>query len=232
MKNEELNKKILEIKTILKEFRWKEKKKVGKISQKDFNNVHNEFEETEKRGSFYPLFTRLINQGDRLIAYLFILSTWNFAGFRYLINKFDVNEFNKSIDDLEPLFDKFKDENVRTINFDKFKKRIIEIYNLLSKQVKSVGATKIMHLRVPKVFILWDRRIREYYGFRDDSAENYIEFLKKMQKRFKNIELKKKNRTFAKAIDEYNYIRITQPLMNLEKELSILKKELKKYNNR
>ena len=44
---------------------------------------------------------------------------------------------------------------------------------------------------------------------------------------FKDIKLNEENRSFAKAIDEYNYIRITKPLMDLERELKYLKKELK-----
>ena len=152
------------------------------------------------------------------------MGTWNFSEFRYLIRKFDINKFDKSINNLEVLFGRFEGKEFRNIDFDKFSKEIAEIYNTLSNQIKSVGATKIMHLRSTKVFVLWDRRIREYYGFKDDSAESYIKFLKLMQEKFKNIKFADEDRTFAKAIDEYNYIKITEPMMNLEKELAKLKK--------
>ena len=227
--NEEIEEKILEIKSKLKELRNRESKNINNVSQEDFDKAHEEFEETEKGiGSFYPLFLKLMNQGDKLIAYLFILSTWNIAGFRYLLPTFDINKFKENISNLEPLFNKFEEKDIKTINFDEFLgEKITEIYNALSTQVKSVGATKIMHLRVPQVFVLWDTRIREYYGFKDDSAESYIKFLGKMRNKFKDIKLNEENRSFAKAIDEYNYIRITKPLMDLERELKYLKKELK-----
>lgn len=223
-----MNERIIEIKNLLKGLRRKESKKIEKISQTDFDNAYKEFEEIEKRGSLYPLFLKLMNRGDKLEAYLFILATWNFAGFRYLIRNFDINKFNDSTNNLEPVFEKFDGKELRDINFNEFNKEIDEIYNTLSSQVKSVGATKIMHLRNPKVFILWDRRIREYYGFRNDSVENYIKFLGLMKEKFKDIKFSDKKRAFAKAIDEYNYVRITKPIMNLEKELTELKKELKK----
>ncbi|MDO8528624.1 MAG: hypothetical protein Q7S06_01895 [Nanoarchaeota archaeon] len=228
MEKEELQKRMYEIKIQLHELRYKESEGIKSVIQENFDKANKEFEETEKRGSLYPLFTKLMRRGDRLTAYLFILSTWNFAGFRYLIGNFDINKFNENIDELEQLFNEFGEKHLRTIKFEEYKEKIIKIYDTLSKQVKSVGATKIMHLRVPEVFVLWDRRIREYYGFRSDSAENYIEFLKKMQEKFKDIKLEKNDRSFAKAIDEYNYTRITQPMMNLEKELTTLKKRIDK----
>ncbi len=219
--------KILEIKNKLKELKNREKENIEKVSQNDFDKAYEEFMETEKRGSLYPLFLKLMNQGERLAAYLFILSTWNFAGFRYLMRNFDISKFNESIENLEPLFNQFEEKEFRKINFDEFTEEIVKVYNALSSQVKSVGATKIMHLRVPKVFVLWDRRIREYYGFKDDSVENYIKFLKKMQNKFKDMKLNEENRSFAKAIDEYNYVRITEPIMDLEKELKDFRKKLK-----
>jgi len=228
---EKIEKRIFEIKNNLRELRYKESKNIEEVLQEDFEEAHKEFEKLEKNGSFYPLFTKLVNQEDKLIAYLFILSTWNFAGFRYLINKFDINKFAKTIDDLEPLFNKFEGKKLRTTNFEDFEKEINEIYNVLSSQVKSVGATKIMHIRKPELFIMWDRRIREYYGLRDDSAQTYIKFLKQMQNKFKNIKVDEEKRTFAKAIDEYNYVKITKPIMNLEKELASLEKLMKKYKN-
>ncbi len=229
MNEKELREEILKVKNLLKELRNKESKKIEKVSQIDFDNAPKEFEETEKRGSLYPLFLKLMNRGDKLEAYLFILATWNFAGFRYLIRQFDINKFNESINNLEPLFKKLGEKEFRTIKFEEFNKEITTIYNALSNQVKSVGATKIMHLRNPKVFILWDRRIREYYGFKKDSVENYIKFLELMKEKFGDIKFGDDKRTFAKAIDEYNYVRITEPIMKLEKELIRLKNQRKAY---
>ena len=106
------------------------------------------------------------------------------------INKVSQEDFDKA-------HKEFEEKDIKTINFDEFLgEKTTEIYNALSTQVKSVGATKIMHLRVPQVFVLWDTRIREYYGFKDDSAESYTKFLGKMRN---------------------NYMRITKPLMDFPK---------------
>ena len=69
-----------------------------------------------------------------------------------------------------------------------------------------------MHLTIPEVFIMWDAYIRKAYGFKKGDSEDYFNFLKKMQVEFKDIK-KDKDRTLAKCIDEYNYVKFTLPAL-------------------
>jgi len=48
-----------------------------------------------------------------------------------------------------------------------------------------------MHLKVPKVFVMWDMHIRKYYGFNTGDADDYFNFLKKMQSLFKEAKITK-----------------------------------------
>lgn len=208
------------------------------ITEDKFNEVISKFEKLEKRGSFYDMAIKLINNNFETEAYFLILATWNFAVFRYAVKDFDINVFKEKIKKLNPYFDRLKNENFRTINFDKYKKDIKKIYGTLSSidGVKYTGASKIMHLKNKYVFVMWDGYIKgnkskKYYNRleivknRDwkvrkyeNDAEGYIKFLKDMQKMFKNIDFHSNKKTFAKAIDEFNYLSITIPIQNIEKE--------------
>ena len=51
-----------------------------------------------------------------------------------------------------------------------------------------------------------------------NKPEDYLQFLKDMQERFKDISFPSMEKTFAKAIDEYNFVNITIPIQNMEKK--------------
>jgi len=58
-----------------------------------------------------------------------------------------------------------------------------------------------------------DWKIKKYWN----TPEDYFQFLKDMQGRFKDINFQSNEKTFAKAIDEFNYVNITLPIQNMEK---------------
>ena len=64
---------------------------------------------------------------------------------------------------------------------------------------------------------MWDGYIKRHYGF-GNTAEDYVEFLRKMKEMFKDVDWKDKNKSLAKAIDEYNYVTITLPEMAKQKK--------------
>lgn len=95
----------------------------------------------------------------------------------------------------------------------KTRKKIRKIYRSLSKfkGIRYVGATKIMHLLQPKVFVMWDRKIIQKYKAKTTS-KGYLDFMIEMQRKYKAGEfgrLKTKNVTIPRAIDIYNLERLT-----------------------
>lgn len=94
------------------------------ITNEEFTKATKEFDGIEKRGSFYNMAIGLINNNFEMEAYFLILATWNFARFRYAVNDFDINGFKEKIKELNPLFNKLKYEDFRTIDFDKYKEDI------------------------------------------------------------------------------------------------------------
>ena len=89
------------------------------------------------------------------------------------------------------------------------------------------GASKMIHIVYPKLFVMWDGAIRGGYGFGGKyEGEQYTDFLRRMQRlanyainqvekecgvsREDAIEsLRCDGHTIAKALDEYNYVKFT-----------------------
>lgn len=161
----------------------------------------------EVRDKVYDWTLELVKEGKILQGLILMLSTWNFATFRYHMKKFRLNKFEKTLKECN--FDYFKDKKFEDMNFDneEVKKNILEIYEALSSfnGVKYVGATKVMHFLCPEVFVMWDSYVIKYYKC-GVSGEDYIAYLKKMQEMYKKGEFKKleKGVTIARAIDIYN----------------------------
>jgi hypothetical protein len=88
---------------------------------------------------------------------------------------------------------RFENEMIVTIDFsDSVKKSISEIFNKLAsytirrrKRFESVGTSKILHVIIPELFVMWDTAIRKgILGPRNEykGSEYAYDFLPKMQK--------------------------------------------------
>ncbi|MCL4362776.1 hypothetical protein M1585_04820 [Candidatus Parvarchaeota archaeon] len=197
-----------------------------------FKNSIKKFDEIENlRGEIYWRCLNLIDKNlkfgedqveSRLDAYLLLLASWNVANFRKTLTE-DFDTFKTAISSCEEGFSKFEDKNFENIDFEEYRSDISNIFNKLSKvnAILYTGASKVMHLRNPKVFLMWDVKIRgrEGYKIKGEDGNAYVDFLKKVQSSFSKIfvdinkillEDKHKNKTVTKAIDEYNYVTITQ----------------------
>jgi len=163
----------------------------------------------------------LLKNGYKYEAIILFLSTWDFAYFRYILPKFDIENFKKTIEKLEKeqlaFFNGKTFENI-DLEDNVVIENIKEIYIELCRFVKHVGATKVMYLLKPEVFIMWDTKIINHYrtnktvGKIDKSPEGYVNFMKLMQKLYKNGELPqpdKDNESITRAIDRYNWEKYT-----------------------
>jgi len=170
------------------------------------------------RTDVYPMCLNLMKKGMEIEAYVIILSTWNFASFRYAMRTFDLKRFKRTLVKIEPLYKKFENLNFKTIEIDEYSREIKKIYSELYKYkgVKITGTPKLMHLKLPKLFVMWDDRIRKHYGFSKGDAEDYLNFLKLMQEIFKNCN-PRKGMTLARTIDLINMENITEKTIDSEK---------------
>ena len=92
------------------------------------------FSKRDLRWDYYPMFLKLMDKGCEIEAYMFILSTWNFASFRYAMKEFDLDAFEEKVKRLAPLFNKMKDQA------DKGYK----MYNLNSNEVSKLKDSKYL----------------------------------------------------------------------------------------
>jgi len=125
------------------------------ITNKEFTETISKFDESEKRGSFYDMAVELMNSGFEIEAYCLILATWNFAAFRYVVKNFDIIGFKETVGELNPYFDKMKNDNFKTINFDKYEEDIKEtfLFVILSKMSMDVIQSRlVVQQKQPLIF--------------------------------------------------------------------------------
>ena len=132
------------------------------ITIKNFEKAIKQFDKRESRTNFFLLAQNLMKNGFEVEAMLLILSTWNFATFRYAVKSFDVLNFKKVIKSLEANFEKLEGKKFLKVDYDAHVKDLKTIFQSLSKinGVGYTGAPKIMHLKNPDLFVMWDGFIR------------------------------------------------------------------------
>ena len=169
------------------------------------------YKDLEGRASFYEK-ALIIAKKYPLQASIILLATWNTARFRFMSsNAKNLLELEKSLNQCKSLFDKLSNYDIKNVDLDEIKPTIERIYTSLSKVkgVEYTGGSKVMSLINPKLFVMWDDKIRQHYKINRKDAEAYIKFLFLMQNEVKDINWNNKTKTLAKAIDEYNYINFT-----------------------
>jgi hypothetical protein len=175
------------------------------ISQDDFENTIAKLSFEQTRSQLYEMGLRMIDSDFEIEAYILILATWNFAGFRYVLRKFDLDRFRETIAAVNPIFARLAAHSFESANFDLLAPDITTIYSQLRPLVGQTGTSKIMHFKNPKLFVMWDTAIRSYYRVPNvGSSEHYLDFLRLMRATFGNVRWTHKDRSFAKSIDEYN----------------------------
>lgn len=217
------------------------------ISQKNFEESVNKFDVLEARTDIFTLARNLISSGFEKEALLLILATWNFAAFRYAVKDFDIERFSNIISELKPVLDHFKEKQLQNTIIDHYYQDVENIFDTLAKikGVKFTGASKLMHLINPDVFVMWDGYIRgekpqKYYkelpvfkngDFKykkyEKSGAGYVLFLKDMKEKFKHLH-PPRNKGLAKSIDEFNYVNITLEYQKIEKTIKLNKKNNEK----
>jgi len=159
------------------------------------------------RFQLYDMALRLIQSDHEIEAYLLILATWNFARFRFVTRSFDLEQFRQTIAEVSPIFAKLDAETFESADLDSIAGDIAAIYSRLRPLVEQTGASKIMHFKQPRLFVMWDTEIRRHYRIPDGRSPNdYIDFLRLMRITFGHLRWAGQGRTFAKAIDEYNFV--------------------------
>jgi hypothetical protein len=183
------------------------------VDSEDLRKACEEFKNEEGRASFYDVALEIVDDHP-LQAAVIILAVWNTGRFRFMASDSqNLVDLKKAIEECKPLLKELDGKVFKTAKFDDIENTVKTIYSKLSHVygVEYTGASKVMHLMNSDLFVMWDNDTREEYEFYMADETDYFDFLKKMQDKFKDIEWNVPDKTFAKAIDEWNQVNISIP---------------------
>ena len=205
----------------------------------DLEDASASFQQLEKRGSFYDMALGLVRAGLEIEGCILFLATWNFASFRYAVTDFDIEGLkNVLATELSADFTDLSQYDLQRIDLSEHGPKIEKVFDRLAamKEVLYTGATKVMHLKCPATFVIWDDYIRcgkpaksylnlpcvlsKKWAFQcyEKTGRGYVRFLMDIQNRVRALVYPAGPKTLAKAIDEFNYVSVTLPMQQLEDE--------------
>jgi hypothetical protein len=112
------------------------------ISQTEFEKTIADFDALEPtRSPLYGMGLQMLRAGYEVEAYLLILATWNFANFRYILKRFDLEEFRRVIKETDPIFQRLNKHTFETADFDGLTQDIKEVYARFKELVGQTGAS-------------------------------------------------------------------------------------------
>lgn len=209
------------------------------MTQSEFEQTVNSFDGTESmRSEVYYRALSLVSANFVVEAHLLLLSTWNFARFRYVIPSFDLCGYEALLNDLTNQLQPLLHAEFTTVDLGKDKQMIVDSFDKLAgiRGIESTGAAKILHLLNPHLFVMWDNAIGGRHSPKKDyanldvirsgfwnppvypfarSGAGYYDFLGYCQTIFKGLVSPSPRKTLAKCIDEFNYCSITKRLQRL-----------------
>jgi hypothetical protein len=211
------------------------------MTQDEFNRVVGMFDAEESmRSALYYRALNLIAAGFVVDAHILILATWNFARFRYAMTQFDLPAYEQTVEKLTRDLAPLRDEDLMSVNFDLNRNMVVSAFDQLARfsGIEYTGAAKILHLLMPRVFVMWDRAImgwspplRDYASLAvvkskfwqhrkfPQSGIGYHEFLLTCRNKFRGLKSPENRKTLAKCIDEFNFCTITVPLAEIRKQI-------------
>ena len=209
---------------------------------RDLEITHKAYYEIEPMGKLYDEYmrekdakkwTETVNNSEAKKLLKFIRA-WN----PFFVGKPET--FQRLYSEISPHIQLLKNESLDNVNLEdeRVKKSIIHIFDKTTKNLgekrQSTDASKILHTLLPKLIVMWDRKIREgiLKNVNKDFGAVYVsDFLPKMQKEAKEAVasyMEKKNLssvdarreieqscgglTLAKLLDQHNYVIFTKPI--------------------
>ena len=127
----------------------------------------------------------------------------------------------EKLGEMKNQFDEFQNQTLTTVDIDEKSNKIKALYDELvnakwksdkgrTKRVGPTSTSKVLHLVIPDLFMIWDNKIRKTYEFKDNGIE-YVRFLASMQNWCKELGMIVENlqtqygKSLTKIIDEYNW---------------------------
>lgn len=198
----------------------------------DFSDPAEKFKE-EPRAFCYDLASELIkeaklNSSDwythekTIQGILLLLFCWNFAAKE--TKKLTISKVQEVLENNKAELSQLEGFSLLTIN-----KSCEELVKKIYKEFRSLfgqtGASKALSLLNPKLFVMWDTKIRNRLGkiikniYNGESPESYLNFLygiKDIAIKFNLQEKLPHDAILAKKIDEFHFAKIVMPTSKLK----------------
>jgi hypothetical protein len=217
------------------------------ITLLDLDAASATFRSVEKRACFYDMALGLLRTGHELEGCVLLLATWNSGRFRFIGANFDVDALRDALSKVSADFEALAEYSIQSIDITAHSASIARIFEALAAipGVEYTGATKLMSLRNPKLFVMWDDYIR---GSRPKmrykalpcvvsgkwslrtyptTGLGYVSFLSDVQTKFRTMSYPAGSKTLAKAIDEFHYINITLVIQVIEDDIERAREQAK-----
>ena len=164
-----------------------------------------------------------ITKWDEKNAYKYLIRFLELWGMGRPASKIDPGELAAKLNECTRLLEQLEGEDLLTLDLKARRNLLAELFGKISavKHVGPTGASKILHLLKPNVFVMWDQEIRRQYGV-SDNEEGYLEFLAEMKSLLKELLdeygrrydaenpvatlVGKYRKPLTKLIDEYNWL--------------------------
>jgi len=161
------------------------------------------FHEEEPRDIAYVVSRNVVSRDPSNISFILagakvIIITWNAVRFQRLPKEVRdnlENDITEAYMKTKLELEKLKGERLENLNDGELKETIKRIFLEFSskKSIEFTGASKILHVLNPFVFMMWDNNIRNAYhmlhtdNHKSGSPECYLEFLKQSKEIIKTI---------------------------------------------
>jgi len=191
----------------------------------DFFDPSDEFQD-EPRYFCYELATELIDKAksspeswylneNTIKGILILLFTWNFAAIE--TKKLNFKNVGKILQECEQDLKELESYSIESID-TKIEEKIKNVFGKFKELMGQTGASKALSLLNPKLFVMWDTKIRKRLnkelikGINNgETPASYLKFLYGIKDIIEKYNIKDKlpqSANVAKKIDEYNYVKI------------------------
>jgi hypothetical protein len=201
---------------------------IDKPTKQELEDARREFEYIEPRSIFYRAATDLVDLAIQkktelslAEAIAVLLQTWNVSYYR-----FRSSDKTHIITDIENLLKEHPQiiNNIRPRAIEDFSDKDVgavkSIFQEFERVLGKTGAAKCLHLLAPRFFPLWDTKIALAYKLgKGENAECYCRFMEITKDQIMDIGGEKAiGRNPLKALDEYNYLKYTLPILKEQRE--------------
>jgi hypothetical protein len=193
-------------------------------------NARKRFDEVEPRSLFYRAATELVrlarkNEIDLDLAesLAVLLQTWNLTYYRFT-RKLDAEHLSAIralINSNQAYLSTLRDRKIASLHAEDADS-VQRLFEDFARLLGPVGAAKSLHLLAPAFFPLWDNEIACRYRCRLSKPRNAKQYWSFMQKAKVQVEdlaaVGAEIPDPLKALDEYNYVQFTLPMLNRRRE--------------